>query len=286
MDELVHANCLFLKERYSEAFDAYMQIINDRPDAIAASNLGYMYHRGIAVAQDYRMAMEFYIAACEDDGGAAYFNMALLYLRGLGVTANFKKAVELMRQSADHGCAEARLYLGLAYLLGYAYDPAEIECVTLIPFYRVIYRDAESTPLLESEDYNNAPEKERYAAIDCDTEDAFDMYRMLVNDHKEDPYAERQAITAKLMMARFYIDGITNHYNPKRGYLLLEHTAIHDHSREAAQFLLDNKSTAKMHKINVPLLEALAEKSYFHPIMGKLTNPQHHTNALLSKGKK
>ena len=45
MNQLIRANCHFLRGRHKEAFDAYMDIVKSTPDALAASNIGYMYLR-------------------------------------------------------------------------------------------------------------------------------------------------------------------------------------------------------------------------------------------------
>lgn len=238
------ANVLFLRGRHREAFEEYVGIIRAYPDAIVASNLGYMYHRGIAVVQDYKKALDFYNAACNEDGGAAYFNMALMHLRGQGGPVDFPKAISYMHRSADHGCPEANLYLGLAYLLGCAYDPVEIECVSLIPFYRVIYRDT-NMPLLEGNGYDEHIEDLRYEAIECDADDAYEMYQRLTMEHEEDPYAEKQTAAAKFMKAKFYIEGVGNLYNPKLGYHMMENAALYNYSREAAEFLLANRGKSR-----------------------------------------
>ena len=187
-----------------------------------------------------------------------------------------------MHRSADHGCPEANLYLGLAYLLGCAYDPVEIECVSLIPFYRVIYRDP-NVPLLEGHGYDEHMEDQRYEAISCDADDAFEMYQRLTTEHNEDPYSEKQTAAAKFMKAKFYIEGIGNRYNPKLGYRMMESAALYDYSREAAEFLLANQDTAKVYKINLPRLEMLSDHGYFRPTMGNLgTPPSHRVPLLLS----
>jgi len=280
MSELLHANCLFLKGRHKEAFDAYMKIIHARPDAVTASNIGYMYHRGIAVVRNYKLAREFYTAASEGDGGAAYFNLALMSLRGQGVPVDFVNARNLMQKSALAGCADAKLYLGLAYILGYMYDPVEIECVSLIPFYRVIYRDP-NAPLLDGGGYDESMEDKRHEAIECDADDAFEMYQTLSDEHRDDPYAEQQSAAARVMMARFYIEGIGNRYDPRLGYRMMERAAIYDYSREAAEFLLANRETAHVYKVDVPRLELLASYRYFRPVMGNLGTPRSHRVPLL-----
>lgn len=279
-ERLINANVLFLQGKHRDAFDGYTDIIRTYPDAIAASNLGYMYHRGIAVVRDYAKAREFYIAASEEDGGVALFNLALMYLRGQGVSVDFGKAKELMQRSADHGCVDAKLYLGLAYLLGCMYDPIEIECLSLIPFYRVIYRDA-SMPLLAGGGYDPQMEDLRYEVIECDADDAFEMYASVTEKHSNDPYAERQLAAAAFMKAKFYIEGVGNRYNPCYGYRLMERAAIFDYSREAAEFLLANREKAGIYKVNVPRLEMLCTCSYFRPTMGNLGTPYSHRVPLL-----
>lgn len=279
-EKFLNANTMFLMGKHQEAFKEYRELARSYRDPVAASNVGYMYHRGIAVVRDYKIALEFYTAAREGDGGVSYFNMALMYLRGQGVDMDFKKAIEYMHQAANLGCPDARLYLGLAYILGYAYDPVEIECISLIPFYRVIYRDI-STPLLEGQGYDETIEDRRYEAIECDADNAFEMYRALSNEHLDDPCAEKQSAAANFMMAKFYIEGVGDHYNPSLGYRMMERAAIFDRSREAAEFLLANSKIARTHKVNIPRLETLAAYSYFRPVMGNLGTPRSHRVPLL-----
>ena len=280
MNALIHANCLFLRGRHKEAFDAYMEIVKANPDAIAASNIGYMYHRGIAVVRDYQKALAFYNAAKDEDGGASYFNMALMYMRGHGVDVDFKKAIDLMKRSSEQGCADAKLYLGLAYILGYVYDPVEIECVSMIPFYRVIYRD-ESIPLLDGNGYDPALEDKRYEAIKASGEDAMEMYRKLLSEHCDDPYSEKQCGAAQLMLGKAYIEGLGNTYNPKLGYEKIYRAAIYYDSSEAAQYLLANADIARKYKIDVNRIELLTGYGYFRPIMGNLGTPYSHRVPLL-----
>ena len=280
MNSILRANCLFLQGKHKEAFDAYTDILKSSPDAVAASNIGYMYHRGIAVVRDYKKALAYYNAAREEDGGVSFFNMALMYLRGQGVAVDFKKAIELMKLSADRDCADARLYLGLAYILGYAYDPVAIECISLIPFYRVIYRDA-SVPLIEGEGDDYAFDDKRYEAIEADGDDAVEMYRMLISEHYDDPYAEKQCGAAQLMLGKAYIEGIGNTYNPKLGYQKIYRAAIYYESAEAAKYLLANADAARTYKIDVDRVEMLTGYEYFKPTTGNLGTPYSHRVPLL-----
>ena len=280
MRSLLHTNFLFLIGKHKDAFDAYLEIVKATSDAIAASNVGYMYHRGIAVVRNYEKALAYYNAAREEDGGASYFNMALMYLRGQGVAVDFKKAIGMMKRSADLGCADAKLYLGLAYILGYAYDPVAIECISLIPFYRVIYRDA-SMPLIEGSGDDPLLEDKRYEAIEADGDDAVKMYGELVSEHYDDPYAEKQCGAAQFMLGKAYIEGLGNAYNPKLGYQKIYRAAIYYESAEAAQYLLANADAARTYKIDVDRVEMLAGCEYFRPTMGNLGTPCSHRVPLL-----
>lgn len=266
--------------RHKNAFDEYQDIVKCGQNAIAASNLGYMYHRGIAVMRDYTKAMLYYKAACESDGGAAYFNMALMYMRGQGVDIDFKRAIDLMHRSAELGCADARLYLGLAYIMGYVYDPIEIECVSLIPFYRVIYRDS-SAPLLEGEGCDPSIEDGRFEAIESDGEEAVSMYEALMREHSFDPYASKQCAAAQFMLGRAYIEGLGDRYDPMLGYRKIFRTAIDYGSAEAARFLLENSEAARVYKINVDKIELLASYKYFKNVSGNLGTPVSHRVPLL-----
>ena len=279
-EKLLHANALFLQGKHKEALEGYEEILRSSPDALAAANLAYMYHRGISVVRDYQKAFQLYTVASEGDGGVSFFNLAIMHLRGQGVPVDFVKARKLMQRSAQQGCADANLYLGLAYLMGYMYDPVEIECISLIPFYRVIYRDY-SVPLLDGGDFDPDMEDRRFEAIECDAEDAFEMYKSVALEHSDDPYVERQVAAANFMKAKFYIEGVGNRYDPKMGFRLMEQAAIFGYSQEAAAFLLANRDKAKVYKVNLPKLERLVESGYFRPTTGALANPKSHRVPLM-----
>ncbi len=280
MNLLAHANCLFLRGNHKEAFESYEKLVRENADPIAASNIGYMYHRGIAVVRNYSKALAYYEAASESDDGASFFNMAIMYLRGQGVAPDFGRAIELMKRSADGGCADAKLYLALAYLLGYAYDPVEIECVSLIPFYRVIYRDNNQLQL-DGMGYDPKMEDKRYEVISADSDDAIRMYYKLTVMHSGDPYTERQVTAATFMLGKAYIEGLGDLYDPKLGYKTIYRAAIYHNSAEAAQYLLANETKAKAYGIDVSRVELLASYGHFRPVMGNLGTPESHRVPLL-----
>ena len=280
MNGLFHANILFLRGRHKEAFDEYIKVARDHQDPLAAANLGYMYHRGIGVVRSYELARAYYQSGSLGDGGVGFFNLALMHLRGEGVAVDFKRAIEYMKSSASAGCADAQLYLGLAYILGYAYDPIEIECITLIPFYKVIYRD-ESTPLIVGNGYDPFIEHGRYDAIEADGDSAVSMYSTLISQHADDVYTERQLGAARYMLGKACIEGLGDAYDPKRGYKLMYLAAIYDECAEAAVFLLENAEAARTYKVDVGRVEMLMGYGYFRPSMGNLGNPREHRVPLL-----
>jgi TPR repeat protein len=94
MTDMITANSLFIKGEHKRAFDLYLELVANSANAIAASNVGYMYHRGIGTARNYRKAMAYYEAAAELDGGVAFFNMALMYMRGQGVKVDIKVLIK------------------------------------------------------------------------------------------------------------------------------------------------------------------------------------------------
>lgn len=275
MERLIRANALFLRGRHKEAFDAYMDIIYKTPSPRAASNLGYMYHRGIAVERNYQKAMSFYTAASYGDGGVANFNMALMYLRGQGVEVDFVKAIELMTKSADLGCVDAKSYLAVAYLLGCVYDPQNIECITLIPFYRVIYRDADAM-LLEGNVFDPAIEDKRYEVIDASMDDAEYYYEEILDKHSQDPYAEERYASAMFMLGKMYIEGAGQLYDPETGYKTIERAAVQYRSEEAARFLLEHPDTCRYYKIKLDRIERLYAAEHFKASPGLFRNPRSH----------
>jgi len=242
--ELFHANALFLKGYHREAFEEYFMGAVDERQPIAAFNLAFMYHQGFGVPRNYMMAHKYYAAASWLDGGEAQFNLALMYLRGQGVAADAARAAEYMKTSAARGCINAQLYLGAAYTMGYMFDPVDIECISLIPFYRVIERRQTSLYLTGA---GNDPhiEDQRYEVLEADEQFAVEMLEA-ASRHKDTTYIDKQVGLAKQALGQAYIEGFGKDYDPQRGYGLLAEAATEHGSAEAAAYLLQNKDTAKV----------------------------------------
>ena len=271
MKSLTEANVLFLTGKHKEALDAYLCLARDEHDETAAMNAGYMFHRGIGAMRDYRKAMECYVAASMAEGGAACYNMAIMYMRGQGVEVDFAKAIELMQRSAQLGSNDAKLYLGMAYILGCVYDPVEIECLSLIPFCRVIYRDF-NVPLLAGEGFDPDLEDKRYEVIEADGKEAVAMYQSLSGE---------AAGIKFLMLGRAAIEGLGGEFNPREGYKMLYRAATEHQSAEAAEYLLVNEKVAIAHGIALGQIKVLAHTDYFRPLRGQFITPKSHRVPLL-----
>ena len=61
----------------------------EQGDAVAQSNLGWMYDKGHGVPQDYKTAMKWYTLAAEQGDAGAQFNLGVMYYYGQGVPKDF-----------------------------------------------------------------------------------------------------------------------------------------------------------------------------------------------------
>lgn len=255
---LFRANALFLRGHYREAFEEYFMGAVDEREPIAAFNLAFMYHQGFGVPRNYMMAHRYYIAASGLEGGEAQFNLALMYLRGQGVTVDAGRAAEYMKTAAARECINAQLYLAAAYTMGYMFDPVDIECISLIPFYRVIERKR-SELYLSGAGGGTRLEDSRYEVLEADEQYAVEMLRAATK-HKDTTYIDKQVGVAKMTLGQAYIEGFGDEYDPMKGYKLIGEAAIRHGSQEAAMYLLQNKDTAKVYGVNAQKVIYLLEE--------------------------
>jgi Sel1 repeat len=88
----------------------------EQGNGFAENNTGYMYLRGLGVAQDYKQALVWFTkAADEHNNPSAEQNLGWMYEHGLGVTQDYQQAVTWYRKAADQGhvggqCALAWMY--------------------------------------------------------------------------------------------------------------------------------------------------------------------------------
>ena len=80
----------------------------DQGDAQAQHNLGFMYHDGRGVAQDYTQARFWYRKAADQGHALAQGNLGLMYEWGEGVVQNFVQAHKWFNITAAHSTGESR----------------------------------------------------------------------------------------------------------------------------------------------------------------------------------
>lgn len=255
---LLHANALFLRGHHREAFEEYFWGATWERDPMAAFNLAFMYHQGIFVPRNYLMARRFYVAASGLESGEAQFNLALMYLRGQGVEADAAQAAEYMKTSAVRQCVNAQLYMSAAYTMGYMFDPVDIECISLIPFYRIIERRQPELYLTGARS-DGRIEDQRYEVLEADEQYAVEMLTAAAA-HKDTTYIDSQVGEAKQALGQAYIEGLGVDYDPTRGYRLLEEAAVQHKCRSAAAYLLQNKDTAGVYGVNAGRVVYLLEE--------------------------
>jgi Sel1 repeat len=90
---------------------AVFQTGADHGDAISMGILGWLYHHGRGVAQDYAKAREWYEKAADKGDRMAMLNLGGFYTFGHGGAQDYAKAREWLEKAADEGVAEARGYL-------------------------------------------------------------------------------------------------------------------------------------------------------------------------------
>jgi len=92
-----------------------MRELADQGNAVAQSNLGYMYLKGEGVTQDYAAAMMWYRKAADQGEADAQAQLGLMYNKGQGVTQDYKETLKWYRKAADQGNAGAQFNLGAMY---------------------------------------------------------------------------------------------------------------------------------------------------------------------------
>lgn len=244
----IKADAAFLRGDHESAFWGYFEGAVDFGDARSAFNLAFMYHQGFHTPRNYVWARKYYHLASYHFGGEAKFNLALMHMRGQGGDTDHRAAFDLMRASAAEGCVHAQMYLGVAYTLGCIFDPVETECISLIPFPRVIKRDP-SALLLTGASHDPALEDQRFEIIEADGAEAVEMFRMAA-EQEDDTYAEREIGQAKFELGRAIAEGMGTEYDPQKGFKLMETAALTHECKDALHYLHKNAPAAKVYGIN------------------------------------
>lgn len=133
---------------YNKAREIWLTLAND-DYAEAQATLGWMYHEGIGVPQDYQQAYLWYEKAAQHGIVTAQSNLGIFYQNGYGVEQNNAKAAEWFTKAAEQGYQYASYNLALLYLEGKGVKKdREIAINLLFHAYRYGVNDART--LLES----------------------------------------------------------------------------------------------------------------------------------------
>ena len=94
-------------QTYAIEFDVLKKSA-EKGDACAQCNLGWMYHTGQGVPQDYQQAVYWYTKAAEQGSASAQCNLGVMYAKGQGVPQNYKYAYVWSNLAASKGLENAK----------------------------------------------------------------------------------------------------------------------------------------------------------------------------------
>ncbi len=90
----------------------YMQMAAEKGYAPAQNDLGFMYHEGRGVPQDWDKSFHWYLLAANQGYAAAQYNFGCAYYYGRGVDKDIDQAFIWWQKSADLGYHGAQYNLG------------------------------------------------------------------------------------------------------------------------------------------------------------------------------
>ena len=108
------AKTAILKGNYAQAINIF-RMLASQGDAVAQTDLGWMYSRGKGVTQNDREAVKWFRLAAEQGYAAAQNDLGTMYGMGFGVTEDDLEAVKWYRLSAAQGYAAAQSNLGTMF---------------------------------------------------------------------------------------------------------------------------------------------------------------------------
>jgi hypothetical protein len=113
----IDAKAAFDRRDYERAF-ALWRPLAQAGDAEAQNYFGYMYERGLGVAQDHGEAVRWYRKSAEQGLAEAQSNLGLSYVKGQGIAQNYVEGRHWFLKSAEQGFADAQYNLGRIYEKG------------------------------------------------------------------------------------------------------------------------------------------------------------------------
>lgn len=119
------------RELTKEQDDAITSLLegNDvAPDTLSArdkTTIGFCYHSGSYLEQDYEKAIYWFKLAAKDNWADAERNLAICYDKGLGVKRDFDLSTYWYKRAANHGNAEAMCSIAEMYYEGLGFEQNE-----------------------------------------------------------------------------------------------------------------------------------------------------------------
>ena len=112
-----HAQALsfYKQKKYEKAFLLWKDEVDSDNDQ-AMVNIGLLYLKGEGVAQDARLAKEWFEKAIVQGNTSAYYNLALMYQNEIGVEKDNAIAIENFKKASLGGHSGANLRLGMMML--------------------------------------------------------------------------------------------------------------------------------------------------------------------------
>jgi hypothetical protein len=164
--ELGHS--YYKKQSYKEAFDWFYNAAQ-QGNATGQSWTGYLYDKGLGVAEDKKEAAAWYIKAAEQGNALAQNNLGVLYESGSGVEQNYTQALMWYRKSADQENDWGQYNLGTMYANGYGVRKDMSQALTL---YRLAAEQGNTNAITalknlgySTAEYSNPPEADTTAVI-------------------------------------------------------------------------------------------------------------------------
>lgn len=111
----------FSKKDYDTAFEYFNKALEGKEQifvADAMNGIGYLYHYGQGVEQDYEQAIEWHKKAAELGNATAMNEIGYIYSNGEGVEVDYTQALEWHERAADLGDATAMNNIGYMYFYG------------------------------------------------------------------------------------------------------------------------------------------------------------------------
>ena len=110
-----------LTKEQDEAITALLEGNDVAIDTLSArdkTTIGFCYHSGSYLEQDYKKAIYWFKLAAKEKWADAERNLAICYDKGLGVERDFDRSTYWYRRAANHGNAEAMCTIAEMYYEG------------------------------------------------------------------------------------------------------------------------------------------------------------------------